>query len=57
MRLNESINMNEGQIREICAFVDCDSCNEKLRERAIPISLSLMFSNETSGKHENTILN
>lgn len=50
MRINELINMKEGQMQQICAFVDCNNCNEMLRERAIPISLSLMFSNATSGK-------
>ena len=55
MRINGSINMNEGQIRQICAYVDCDNCDEMLRERPIPISLSLMLSNASSSKDDKLV--
>ena len=51
MRMNKSVEMSEGQIKEICASIDHNSSNERLRERAILISLSLLFTSDTSGKY------
>ena len=48
LRLNESIFLTEGEIKEICVTVGND---EQLRERDIPISLSVMVNNITSGKY------
>ena len=50
LRLTKLVNMSEGQMREICVLVECTNCNEQLRERAIPISLSFVFISATSGK-------
>ena len=48
--MNKSVNMSEGQMGEICVIVDCTNCNEQLRERAIPFSLSFLLISATSGK-------
>ena len=48
LKLNESVNIMEGGMQEICVEVNDQ---EQLRERDIPISLSVTFSNITSGKY------
>lgn len=46
LRVNESVNITEGEIQKICVLVENHQVS---RERVIPISVSLLPKSVTSG--------